>query len=192
MESKGWHRRGYLPHLDITDRAQGVTFRLADSLPAKVIARWRKELDRNGDDDRKSAELAARIARYEDLGRGACWLRQAAHARLVADTLKRSDATRYDLLEWCVMPNHVHVLLRLRPGTSMQTVVRSWKNFTARRINRSIGRSGRFWAPDYFDRLIRDEAHLLRARTYIRNNPVKASLCERPEDWPWSSAVESR
>ena len=42
---------------------------------------------------------------------------------------------------------------------------------------------------EYHDRRIRDEAHLNRAIVYIETNPVKAGLCERPEDWPWSSAA---
>ncbi|MEP4076608.1 REP-associated tyrosine transposase [Haloferula sp.] len=190
MESKGWHRRGYLPHLDVSGRAQGLTFRLADSLPATVIENWRRELFMGDDheDPKKSAELSRRIAKYEDRGRGDCLLRQDDHAEIVEDTLKRFDGERYELLEWCVMPNHVHVLTRIFSGSSMEQVVRSWKNYTAREINKLIGRSGRLWAPDYFDRLIRDEEHLGRARRYIRFNPVKAGLCSKPEDWRWSSA----
>jgi len=42
--------------------------------------------------------------------------------------------------------------------------------------------------PDYHDRLIRNEDHFFNARTYIRNNPVKARLCGTPEDWAFSSA----
>ena len=42
--------------------------------------------------------------------------------------------------------------------------------------------------PDYFDRYIRDEKHFASAITYIENNPVKAGLCRRPEDWAFSSA----
>ena len=41
---------------------------------------------------------------------------------------------------------------------------------------------------DYFDRFIRDLDHLYDCRAYIRNNPVKAGLCAKPEDWPFSSA----
>jgi putative DNA methylase len=44
--------------------------------------------------------------------------------------------------------------------------------------------------PDYFDRFIRDEKHLAAVREYIRNNPVKAGLVEKPGDWKWSSACE--
>jgi REP element-mobilizing transposase RayT len=51
------------------------------------------------------------------------------------------------------------------------------------------GRSGGFWARDYFDRYIRDDAHLAAVVRYVETNPVKAGLVERPEDWPWGSAA---
>lgn len=44
--NRAWYRRGYLPHLEVAGRAMGITFRLADSLPRKVIERWKRELAR--------------------------------------------------------------------------------------------------------------------------------------------------
>ena len=55
-------------------------------------------------------------------------------------------------------------------------------------INRLVGREGPLWTRDYHDRLIRDEDHFWNARSYIRQNPVKAKLCAKPEDWQFSSA----
>ncbi len=57
-------------------------------------------------------------------------------------------------------------------------------------INRFLKRSGTLWAIDYYDRAIRDEDHYYNGRRYIRRNPVKAGLCERLEDWLFSSAHE--
>ena len=85
------------------------------------------------------------------------------------------------------MPNHVHVILQPH-SELLERIVKSWKSFSARTINQQVRRSGRLWARDYFDRAIRDLEHLRKARRYVRNNPVKAGLCERPEDWRWSSA----
>jgi putative DNA methylase len=86
------------------------------------------------------------------------------------------------------MPNHVHVLMHCCFGTSLGEIVRSWKTFTARKINELAETGGQLWAVDYYDRYIRDLDHLADARAYIRNNPVKVGLCKKPEDWPWSSA----
>jgi REP element-mobilizing transposase RayT len=59
-------------------------------------------------------------------------------------------------------------------------------------INRILKRSGTLWAADYYDRFIRDEDHYYKCRSYIRMNPVKAKLCENPEDWEFSSAWKER
>jgi REP element-mobilizing transposase RayT len=187
---KGWHRRGFLPHLDVPNRCQAITFRLADSVPAKVIEQWKAKLDSLGDQERQS-ELHKLIARYEDAGHGTCCLRDPENAVIAIDNLKHFDPTRYRLIEWCVMPNHVHVLIHCSDQTPLDQIVRSWKNYTARLINARTGRSGRFWEHDYYDRLIRDEEHLARARHYIRMNPVKAGLCRQPQDWPFSSAARN-
>ena len=90
------------------------------------------------------------------------------------------------------MPNHVHLLVKQLKGFPLGEVVKSWKVFTARKANAILGRSGQFWMREYHDRRIRDEEQMNRAVAYIRNNPVKAGLCERPEDWPWSSVSWGR
>jgi REP element-mobilizing transposase RayT len=74
------------------------------------------------------------------------------------------------------------------PEESISRIVASWKSYTASRANSILGRRGAFWHQDYFDRLIRNEAHFLTAVGYVENNPVVAGLCVTPEAWPFSSA----
>ena len=62
------------------------------------------------------------------------------------------------------------------------------EKFYGASMNKLLGRTGRFWAREPFDRYIRNERHFLNALTYIEDNPVKAGLCEKPEIWRWSSA----
>ena len=190
---RGVYSRSYLPHIDSPGIALGITFRLADSVPAELIARWRGEIEaspRWRTAEGRHQQLLAQVARYEDEGWGECHLRRPEIAGLVRDALLRFDGERYLLREWCVMPNHVHALLVQRDGFPLAEIVRSWKTFTAREANALLGRSGPFWARDYYDRSIRDQRHMNYAAAYIRNNPVKAGLCKRPEDWRWSSAGE--
>jgi REP element-mobilizing transposase RayT len=176
----GWRSRGYLPHYDAADTYQHVIFRLHDSLPPALTAQttpseWRDEVD---------AAL--------DAGRGERWLARPDIAETVESTLRHFDGERFALEAWCVMPTHVHALLRQFPGHPLAAVVQGWKSVSARRANARLGRQGRFWALDYFDRAIRDEKQLEAAHLYIEANPVAAGLCATPEAWPWSSAARRR
>jgi putative DNA methylase len=90
------------------------------------------------------------------------------------------------------MPNHVHVLIRLLPDHSLSGIIQKWKGGSSMEINRLLERTGTVWAADYYDRIVRDEDHYYKCRNYIRNNPVKAGLCEKPEDWKFSSAWKER
>ena len=193
--SLGWHSRGYHPHLDSPAAVQTVGFRLADSVPAALLGRWRDERAEPIEGEEPSAapnklcaaRLARLVRRFEDAGHGACHLRRPEIAELVEAALLYGDGNRYRLIEWCVMPNHVHVLIEpLR--SSLPQIVQGWKSVTARRANRVLGRQGRFWMRDYYDRYIRDPRHLYAARRYIWLNPVTAGLCREPAEWPWSSA----
>ena len=191
---KGIHKRGYLPHWDFADSVQAVAFRLADSLPGKLVSAWRQELKDSlnhpdTDISRKAqSELHRKIARYEDAGHGECLLSHAAHGGIVQQAFIAGHGIAYKLIDWCVMPNHVHVLLRLLDETPLGNIIRKWKGATALEINRLRSRRGSVWMCDYHDRFIRDLDHFHNARAYIRNNPVKAGLCKKPEDWPLSSA----
>jgi REP element-mobilizing transposase RayT len=188
--NKGVHSRGYLPHWDFANSLQGITFRLADSVPVSVIKAWKKELESIEDDELRISELNRKIAKYEDAGHGKLLLGIPECAEIVQAKLIQNHLVSYKLLEWCVMPNHVHVMIRLLPDHSLSDIVHKWKGGSSYEINRFLERSGTLWAIDYFDRAIRDEEHYYSGRRYIRRNPLKAGLCEEPEDWIFSSANE--
>ena len=175
----GWRSRGYLPHVDAGGAVQHIVFRLADSLPRGVMT--------------KLASMTAHARMHAtadslDKGEGSRLLGDPAVARIVQAALLAFDGERYQLIAWCVMPNHVHVLAEQAPGWPLSRIVHAWKSFTAKAINGALGRTGRLWAPEYYDRYMRDDAQLLATRNYIEMNPVTANLCRAPEQWPWSSA----
>jgi len=180
---RGWYSRGYIPHLDQPGLVQGITFRLGDSLPAHVVASLAEDL-KDADDPTKRARIEA----YLNAGYGACYLRDPRIARLVEDALLYFNGERYRMVAWVIMPNHVHTLIETIEGHPLDRIVHSWKSYSAQQANRILGRTGRFWFREYFDRYIRDERHFASAVRYIHNNPVKAGLVESPEDWPFSSA----
>jgi REP element-mobilizing transposase RayT len=180
-ERAGWRSRGYLPHLDTPHLVQHIVFRLADSLPTKV---------RSGLIKLPAAERIEAADTALDAGHGRRDLAIPAVAELVQNALLRFDDERYVLVAWCVMPNHVHALIETRQGHHLDRVVHSWKSFTAHAANKLLGRSQRFWAPEYFDRYMRDDAQLAATRAYVEENPVSAGLCAKPMDWSYSSASQ--
>src|SRR5262249_9442737 len=127
-----------------------------------------------------------------DQGHGSLALAQPLIAGLVERALLHFDGDRYRLHAWCVMPNHVHTLSTPMRDCTLSAIAHTWKSFTSKKALALLGRDPPFWAPEYFDRAIRDENHYLNAMGYIAMNPVKASLCSRPGEWRFSSAWEGR
>jgi putative transposase len=180
-----------LPHWQQDRAVCFVTFRLGDSVPRSLLDDWNSE--RNGwlrrnpqpwsqDQIREyHSRFAARMEQWLDAGHGDCVLRRPECATIVAAALSHFEGRRYQQLSWVVMPNHVHSLFALSTGAGLESVLHSWKRFTARRINELLGRQGTLWQRDYFDRLVRDEAHCARCVRYIRRNPEKARL--RPGEY---------
>jgi len=88
------------------------------------------------------------------------------------------------------MPNHVHVVVRLFPGQELAKIVKGWKNFSAKAANQALGRKGRFWQREYYDRLLRNGDERDRAIRYIVENPANAGL--KNWAWVWSAGWEAR
>jgi type I restriction enzyme R subunit/putative DNA methylase len=189
---KEWYSRGYLPHRDATGLLQVVTFRLADSLPQEKLERLQEELTELRETLR-AAERRQRIEQWLDAGMGCCALRHPEMASQMLDALRHFDGQRYRLIAWCIMPNHVHVLMET--FAPIARIVQGWKSVTARwalaqneELGLGIPDSKHLWMRDYWDRYIRNDGHFESVVLYIHQNPVNAGLCERAEDWPWSSA----
>jgi putative DNA methylase len=185
---KGWYSRGHLPHFDEPGLYQALTFRLYDSVPAQVVEQWKEGLHGQPDQTRT---LSRRILEYEDAGHGACWMRNERIASTVENNLLRYDDERYRLIAWCIMPNHVHVLIETVPGYPLGDVLHSWKSYTAQMANRILGLSGAFWAREYYDRYIRDERHFAQMIAYIEENPVKAGFVQVAKDWTLRTRQET-
>ena len=182
---KDWHRRFHsVPHRE-NKALQSITFRLYDSLPKEVIEEIKLKLDIKKDDPACNSmqyqRLRQKIAEYEDAGYGQCFLRDERIAAIMQDTLKHFDGERYQLLCWCIMPNHVHVLIEVNEGWSLSKIMHGWRSYTANEANRILGRTGKFWMEEYYDRYIRNDNHLQKTINYILNNPANAGL----DDWPW-------
>ena len=139
-------------------------------------------------------EKRKRIEQWLDAGMGCCALRHPQMAQVTQETLILFDGKKYRLLAWCIMPNHVHVLIE--PKVPVSKIVQSWKSYTGRwaiqhDAELGLGVPGKhFWMREYWDRYIRDENHFHSTIAYIHDNPVKAGLCAYSYEWPWSSAAK--
>jgi putative transposase len=87
---------------------------------------------------------------------GPTWLADMRIAGIVAEALHHRDGKRFRLDAYSIMPNHVH------------------------------SRSGAFWEHESFDHYVRNRAEWLRIVKYVLENPVKAGLVHKWEDWPWN------
>src|SRR3989454_10753055 len=173
--------RGYLPHLEGKHPIYFVTFRLADSLPRELVVGVRKQREALEKTRAAGASVAANRARLQELrallqkvercldsGLGACYMRDFRIAKIVADAIRHFHGKRYQVLAWCVMPNHVHVVFYTLGERKLEAILHSWKSFSAQGANRLLGRSGGFWQREYFDHLVRNEASLSRIITSKR------------------------
>jgi REP element-mobilizing transposase RayT len=213
-ESKLYYRRN-LPHWQRPGAAIFLTWHLEGSLPRSArerLAATRALLEREA--ARADEDLDQRKARYRkrlfamldqvlDAGQsGPLWLKQERIAAIVESTLLQRYSDLYTLWAYVVMANHVHALLQPKPSPNpaespevtdipLKDITKRLKGYTALEANRLLNRTGHtFWQQESFDHWARDEAEFDRIIAYIENNPVKAGLASRPEDWRWSSAHE--
>jgi putative transposase len=107
-------------------------------------------------------------------------------AKLLIDTLYRYRGTAYLLHEFVIMPDHFHVLIS--PQTSLEKTVQFIKGGFSFRAKKELGSNMEVWQKGFQDHRIRDGNDYGAHVEYIHNNPVRAHLCERPEEYPYSSA----
>ena len=165
----GFSRR-YLPHYYSDGCTLFVTFRLAGSLPVgrsfagvasgKAFASVDRLLDR--------CPCGPRYLGREEVA-----------AAFVEVLLRRAD-----LLEWVVMPNHVHLMVRAEADWTR--TLQGIKGESALRCNRVLGRRGQFWQHESYDRVVRGD-ELARVARYILTNPVRAGLAGTPGEFRWCS-----
>jgi putative transposase len=208
-----FYRRN-LPHWIPSGAMYFITFRLTNSLPREVIRElqaWR-ERERAGilsqlqgrEQTEKLYKLSKKYFSHFDAWLDRClagsprWLTEEKIAQVVADELHSMDGERYRLLAYCLMPNHVHLVIDTagyeieihhRGPTApypLADTLKRLKGRTARRCNLALGRSGPFWHHESYDHIVRNQQEYERIVAYILNDPVKAGLVENWEDWKLS------
>jgi len=98
-----------------------------------------------------------------------------------------SEKYDVDLLAYCLMTNHVHLVMVPSTEMGLQQVLKPLHMRYAQRVNRARGWKGHLWQGRFFSSPL-DDGYMRAAIRYVENNPVRAGLVEKAEDYPWSSA----
>ena len=123
-----------------------------------------------------------------------CWQgRTVFQIAEIADILLQTlftyrDRGLYLLHEFVVMPNHLHLLITPSPTTSLEKAMQSIKGGSSYRVHKQRNQKIELWQVGFHDWTIRDYNDWQTKVEYIRNNPVRAKLVEKPQDWPYSFA----
>ena len=138
------------------------------------------------------------LPHYQKAGRtlfvSFCRLNQVAFTPDARDAILHhclhDNAKRYDLHAAVVMPDHVHVLLTpLRDEKdwpySLPAILKLIKGTSARSVNKLLGSGGPVWQEESFDHVLRSQESFEKKLEYLRQNPVRRGLVERPEDYKW-------
>jgi REP element-mobilizing transposase RayT len=114
---------------------------------------------------------------------------------IVLNAFRHFHGSRYELIAVCVMPDHVHALLRPAPKKddengnpifwALSDLMQSIKSFTAHEINKANKTTGPVWEKERFDRYIRSDRDLEEKFRYILRNPWDAGVIKPDEDYPW-------
>jgi putative transposase len=141
-----------LPHWDQPGVTYFITFRLADSLPAPLLAQWREEreawLKWNPEPWSREQEalyhkkFSGALERWLDEGHGECLLRQQDVREAVEDVFTKFDGERYQHHAWVLMPNHAHLLFTMSEGIELSKLLKAWKGASSRAVGLVLRKSG--------------------------------------------------
>ena len=119
-------------------------------------------------------------------GREPLFLEDSDYLFMLADLKEVSRKRSLDIFAFCLMPNHIHILLNPR-GDELQEAMRDLFARYAMMFNRKYERKGHLFTGPYRQAVCLDDSYLLAASLYIHMNPVRAGLVTDPRDYQWSS-----
>ena len=156
-----------LPHLDMKEHYQFITFRTKESLD-----NYLKKLYASNE-PKKIKQY--KMDQYLDRSPQGAFLYGSLLEKII-NYYQSYDQKHFELYAVSIMPNHIHVLLKQLED--MTTITRTLKGGSAHIINVELGRKGKVWSSDYYDKLIRDQEHFDLVYEYIKNNALKAGLAD--------------
>jgi len=197
---KEFYRRN-LPHWQPDNAVLFVTARLHGSLPKEIVLSlkeerelYQKHLEEQGlsDEELKKTLRQSRdlyFGKFDDLldnnKTGPHWLKDNNVAQIWVDALKYFDNERCKVICSTVMSNHVHFIF-YQLKQSIRKVTHSLKSYSGNEANKVLGREGRFWQEESFDRVIRNREDLGEKINYVLNNPVKIGIAPHWSEYKYN------
>lgn len=200
---KVFYRRN-LPHIHPPRGTFFITYLLHGAIPKPLLEKLKRDHTLKINEIRlKGSEAAIDDERKRYFGRfdqalhrsesSPFWLRKKEVSQIVKESLHFWDGRSLELVCYCIMPNHVHVLFTLLPQISednpnhLQHIMESIKKYSAVKCNALLNRKGQpFWQHESYDRVVRDRKELFNIIAYVLDNPIKAGLCKGRSEWEWS------
>jgi putative transposase len=112
---------------------------------------------------------------------------------LLDELLQAKDRRGWMVGRYVVMPDHLHFFCAqggAGPPSSVSQFVGQFKQWTSKRIAACLGAGQPIWQREFFDHLLRSNESYEAKCTYVRDNPVRAGLVTRWEDWPYAGEIE--
>ncbi|PJJ59078.1 REP-associated tyrosine transposase [Hymenobacter chitinivorans] len=191
------HYERNLPHRLPPGSDIFLTFRLADSLPGNIILRLQLQFSSGEETEDNYAKQRRYFGKFDNLLDGAThgpiWLQEPRIADLVGASLRHFHGKAYQLICYCIMPNHVHLVVSFPDeAPPLAKTIQRIKGYTALQANQLLNRRGQFWQRETYDHIIRSSEEMQRVIAYTINNPVKAGLVDNWEQWPYTYWAETQ
>jgi putative transposase len=121
------------------------------------------------------------------LNRNACFLLPSDYWAYLRDLAAFSSRFRCSVHAYCLMTNHVHLLLTPHVPDGCSLLMKHLGQCHVQRINRRLGRTGTLWEGRFRSCLVPSERYILACYRYIDLNPVRAGMVGAPDEYRWSS-----
>jgi len=113
-------------------------------------------------------------------------LQSERNAGLLIDVMRSLVAEhKFKLHDFVVMPDHLHVLLTVEDGMTIEKAMQLIKGRFSRRLTQEFGYLGEVWQRGFTEMQVLNRESFLQHRTYIAMNPVKAGLADSPDHYPY-------
>jgi REP element-mobilizing transposase RayT len=186
-----------LPHIQLSDCVLFVTWHLAFSIKEEVKDKLTKSILINKYDNTNIKKCATntnldQFYDYDSVLDAKQDIRinisLPPHSDIVKQALLYYNGNKYELYAFCIMPNHVHAVMKpllkgIETYYTISEIMHGIKSYTSHKINKLSKTSGKVWQAESFDHVVRDETELREILNYVINNPVKAGFVDKWDEW---------